>query len=140
MLINFKIDAFRKDIENSIMDISQNYNPYLIEFAVGDEVWYAASVPRKAVITAIDDYSEGGEIPGGLVYYWINFEGAKLSIFDYIRYYWAYLKGSVYFPPKDFIGHAILAGEDIFRTKAEATIIGNLYNLRYHLINLKDIT
>jgi hypothetical protein len=124
-------------IKQEIKKIESNYNNYEIEFNIGDRVWYLGYEDIiQATVIDIDDWSEGGMIPGGMVYYWIEPDNAKLTFWDTLKYKYAHFLGKVYMPPKEFPGHAITAGYEFFRTKEEAIIVSNLYSAKNHLIEL----
>jgi hypothetical protein len=121
------------DLVNSELDeISNKYNPGKIEFEIEERVWYISysSEIVESTVVDIDDWSKGGTVYGGLVYYWIIPDNAKTTWIDTVKYRYSHLFGKVYMPPKEFPGHAISAGEEIFRTKKEAERALHLYFIR----------
>jgi len=119
-------------LNQEIKKIENCYNNYKIEFEIGNEVLYITNFGEvvRATISNIQDFSRGGTIQGGMIYYWIIPENAKFTILNWIKLY-TWLLCSTFFPcqnwqfplPKGYPGHAVLAGYEFFRTEREATLI-----------------
>ena len=124
------------EVQAKILEIQANYDNYQIEFKVGDSVYCLGNTSDvyPARITLVQDFSNDGMEAGGLVYYWLVPENYQhLWWYDLYSFYKRLLK-QTWLPPR-IVGHAVLAGEDFFRTEDEARKFEVLSGLRYYLID-----
>lgn len=122
-----------------IAEIQANYDNNRVEFKVGDLVYVVASSPVLATIDLVQDFSKGGKLPGGLVYYWITRKTYRPLWWHPLFAYYKRLRKQVWLPP-DCDGHAVLAGESFFRTALEAQEFEILDGLRYYLNDYLSLT
>jgi hypothetical protein len=104
-----------------IKNIQDSYNNLVVEFLIGDEVYYIHNDGN--IVKAIIDKIENPRTSGDLVYYWIIPENAKIRIYDKLKFWLCTNLGINYSPPKNFPGHSVLSGDDFFRTKEEAELM-----------------
>jgi hypothetical protein len=135
--LNDNVNKVLDDIISRCRILDDKYDPKEQHFNVGDSVYYVDCHGRiiSAVIDEVEDFSRTTG-PGGLIYYWIIPEGCRLTLFSKFKFYlcthiqWLHLKHKI---PECFPGHAVLPGDDIFKTEQDAIESLLLYNLKYSL-------
>jgi len=141
------IDNLEKDITNLILKYTIKYDPREYHFVVGDTAWILFNFePVKIKIIEIEDFKKLTNSEDAYVYYWIQFENISRFriIFENIKFriwlhFLRYLKISQpKIHPKLGPGHAVLAGETIYRTAEEAILNGYLDNLLFNLTISKN--
>lgn len=124
------------EVQAKMLEIQSNYDNYQVQFEVGDLVYvlgkYSDFYP--AHILRVQDFSNGGEKAGGLVYYWLIPENYRHQWWYDLYFFYKRLFKQTWLPPR-IIGHAVLAGEDFFRTEDEARKYEVLSGLKYYLID-----
>jgi len=123
--------------------LEKSYDPTVQHFNIGEMVYYVDphGIITPSVIDEIQNFQDTTG-PGGFIYYWIIPEGCKVSIFNKIKFWlcvnlpWLRVTHKV---PECFPGHALLAGDDIFKTEDEAIESLLLSHLKYNLIDYKEL-
>ena len=137
-------------LEERRSKIRNTYDITKQHFLIQDTVYYIDNhgYILKARVTEIADFSHGGTIPCGCIYYWIEPDGCRLSWINKVHFWitWILPYCVLYHVPKRwrykippcFPGHAVTAGEDIFRSEEEAMQALLLNNAWYDLQTLVD--
>lgn len=134
-----------KDVRIPYYDLTKKH------FKVGDKAYTYPTLdnpfePLEVKIVDIEDFRKDyGE--SGAVYYWITYNClTKLErIWEYTKlYFWNYVlsylgirqpKVSWKLGP----GHAVSAGDEIFKTKYEALVSLNLWNAIFNIEEIKEL-
>ena len=149
------------NISDQIKDLQIKYVDYLDpekqHFNVGDSAYICIGDYDDDIIEVeivdIDDFSENGKKPGGLIYYWFHYkEIPKVDYFIYKIKSWIYWNLLNCIIPRKYIGfflgpnipeylgpgHAELAGrgEVLFKTKEQARLDYHFCNIKADLENL----
>jgi hypothetical protein len=141
LLISIKL--LLSEINTECEKLEKLYDPTIQHFNIGDLVYYVN--PHGIIIPSVIDEIQNFQDttgPGGFIYYWIIPEGCKISIFNKIKFWlstnlpWLRITYNV---PKWCPGHALLAGDDIFKTEDEAVKSLLLSNLKYNLTDYKNL-
>jgi hypothetical protein len=135
--LNDNINKVLDDIITRCRVLDDNYDPKEQQFNVGDSVYYVNCYGKiiPAVIDQVENFGRTSG-PGGLIYYWIIPEGCKVSLYNRLKFQfcshiqWLPFKHKI---PECFPGHAVLPGDDIFRSEEDANKSLLLYNLKYSL-------
>lgn len=141
ILSNMIRDA--KKLKDTLLD---DYDITEQHFEIGDKVYSLASgyeFPDLAEVVDIDDWRKiHGE--GACVYYWIASTSLTKTelLKEKIKFYsWLYIfrffgLWQPYINPKLGPGHAVAAGEDIFKTKEESILASYIFDLRITIYDL----
>lgn len=126
-----KVETIKEIVNILEQQIAESETNYSADFVVGDLVYYINS--EGNIVQAIIDEIYSSR-------YFIHEVGSKIGIWNHIKWWillhidWVYINYNL---PKGYPGHAVNAGEDIFRTKQEAEDNLLLHNILYDLLNYR---
>jgi hypothetical protein len=111
----------------------RNYDPTKRHFEEGDIAWSVDQYgyPFRVKIVEVEDFSKGGTIEGGYVYYWFHplrqppkwiklLYDLKWRTWDWFK--WRFLRQPIFPPPWYGPGHAEMAGEVLFHCPLDAIV------------------
>lgn len=138
---NYLISLLLNFIDTEIIKIQNQYNNHSIEFNIGDTVYYNSinNIVIKGKIVDIDDFTNNGNRPLGLVYYWVVPKSISRNITQKIKYLYCSLLNRPYIPHPMYFTNSVLFGVDIFKTETEAENASILYNARFYLNELLSV-
>lgn len=125
-------------------ELEEKYPQNVQHFEVDETVYY---IDKFGNITTavIEEVQNTAPLDGGFYLYWVRPKGSKITIWNKIRFWlvlnctWFDLKHTV---PQGYPGHAVNAGDDIFKTEEDANymmvVYNSMYNLSDYLLLLKN--
>lgn len=136
----------KKDIKELKDKYVEKYDPREYYFKVGDTAWTLYGYrPVKVEIVGVEDFKEHTGSPDAYVFYWIhmtNISKSKLRWENFkFKFWWYFLQylniNQPKIAPELGPGHAVLPGDEIFKTAEEAIVDGYLQNLIFELDDLE---
>lgn len=129
--INIIIDHLT--VQNQEFD--EKYNEKTQHFNVGENVYYINNF-GDILPAIVEQIQNNNPSNGGLYLYWIRPEGCNITKWHKFKYWfkttftWLNLKCNII---NGYPGHAVLAGDDIFKTEEDAKYAITVYNAKYLL-------
>lgn len=123
-----------EDLINKYQNKHINYDQTKKHFEIGEDAWFITGRAEVWPCTIIA--IEGGESNSDLVQYNVKPIGDDLNIFDDIKFLICSTFRLRYHPRYPWPGHAISAGDDLFKTKEEAIASVILNSLSFDLLTL----
>lgn len=139
------LNDVKKDITNLRNKYIKEYDPTEYHFKVGDTAWILfEDKPIQVDIVDIADFKEYTGSKDAYVFYWIHFKNISKNKERWENFkfkFWLYFLSPLRIrqpkiPPEFGPGHAVLAGEVVYKTAQETLIDGYLFNLMYELDEL----